>query len=192
MRRWGDVEPDDIAQLGDKQGIVGELELSHPVWRQTVGAPDPLHRTGGDAGMSGHHLGGPVRRLARRVAQGQGDDAVHDFGPEWRDARRSRLVAKQALEAFLGEAFLPTPHTSLRLAGAAHDLIGADAVDAEQDNLGPPDMLLGGIAVPDQRREATAARRRNVDGDTGAHPQNSTSEHPPESPTGTLMLGFNH
>ena len=78
-----------------------------------------------------------------------------------------------ALEAFLGEAFLPTPYTSLRLAGAAHDLIGADAVDAEQDNLGPPDMLLGGIAVPDQRREATAARRRNVDGDTGAHPQDS-------------------
>lgn len=43
MRRRIDVEADDIPQLVDELGIVGEFELAHPMWLKTVGAPDALH-----------------------------------------------------------------------------------------------------------------------------------------------------
>jgi hypothetical protein len=33
---------------------------------------------------------------------------------------------------------LPAPDTGLRLAGLAHDLVGADAIGAQQHDLGPP------------------------------------------------------
>ena len=40
------------------------------------------------------------------------------------------------------------PHTGLRLADPAHDLIGANTVRAQKDDLSPPDMLVRGVAVP--------------------------------------------
>ena len=41
---------------------------------------------------------------------------------------RPGLVAQQAVDPFLGEAFLPAPDAGLRLARPAHDLDGAEAV----------------------------------------------------------------
>jgi hypothetical protein len=41
----------------------------------------------------------------------------------------------------------PAPDTGLRLAGPAHDLIGANTVIAQQDDLSSPDMLVWGIAI---------------------------------------------
>jgi hypothetical protein len=65
-------------------------------------------------------------------------------------------ITKKALEAFLHEASLPAPDAGLGLAGSAHDLVRADAVGREQDDLGLPRMLLRGLAVSDDRlRSAT-------------------------------------
>jgi hypothetical protein len=68
-----------------------------------------------------------------------------------RDARGAGLVAQQAVITSLHEAFLPAPHTGLRLAGPAHDLVGADAIGAQQDDLGTPDLLVRRIAIPRER-----------------------------------------
>ena len=44
-----DIEPDDVAQLVDERGVVGQLELPHPMRLEPMGAPDALHRTDADA-----------------------------------------------------------------------------------------------------------------------------------------------
>jgi hypothetical protein len=59
-----------------------------------------------------------VRGLARRRCKGQSDDALGDRGVELGDARGTRLVAQKALEALVGEAFLPAPDAGLGLAGS--------------------------------------------------------------------------
>jgi len=41
-------------------------------------------------------------------------------------------------------------------AGSAHDLVGADTVGAQQHDLSPPRMLLGGGAIRCECRQSTA------------------------------------
>ena len=40
-----DVEPDHVAQFVDGVWVVRELELTNPVWLETMDAPDSLDRT---------------------------------------------------------------------------------------------------------------------------------------------------
>jgi hypothetical protein len=156
-----DIEADDVAQFIDELRIVGELELAPAVGLQPVRLPDTTHRTRADAGRGRHHVGGPVRRLARRVLQRQRHHTLSHFRPERRNARGSRLVAQQSFEAFRCEALLPTPYAGLGFAGLPHDLDGAHTVAAQQNDLGAPNMLLRRIANPDQRAQALAINRRN-------------------------------
>jgi hypothetical protein len=48
MRRRVDVEADDVTQLFDKRPIARQLELTHAMGLQPVGAPDPLDRPDAD------------------------------------------------------------------------------------------------------------------------------------------------
>ena len=80
-----------------------------------------------------------------------------------------RLVVQQALKALPHETVLPAPDAGLGLAGPANDLVGAEPVRAQQNNLGPPDLLLRGIAIPRQRLQSETIRWCNSDGNTGAH-----------------------
>src|SRR4051794_12002887 len=98
--------------------------------------PDALHGTRTDADSFRHHRGSPVGRLDRRIGAGERDDTLGDIRPEWWDARGSRLITQEAVITGPHEAFLPAPHTGLRLAGPVHDLMGADAVRTQQDDLG--------------------------------------------------------
>ena len=122
-----DIEPDNIAQLVDELRVVGELELLDPVRLQTMRAPDALDGAWADTDYFRHHGSGPMGRLGGRIGVGERHDTLSDTRPKWRDARRPRLIAQQAVVTGLHEAFLPAPHTGFRLAGLAHDLIGADA-----------------------------------------------------------------
>ncbi len=79
-------------------------------------------------------------RLTGRIAKRQGDDVLGHRGPERLDARGPRLVAKQALEPFFHKAFLPAPDAGLGFAGSPHDLVRADPIGSEQDDLSPPDV----------------------------------------------------
>src|SRR3954454_16619532 len=91
----------------------------------------------------------PVGLTNRRTTLG-------DIRPEWWDARGSCLITQKTVVTRLHEAFLPAPHTGLRLAGPAHNLIGADTVCAQQDDLGPPDMLMRCVAISCDRGQTAA------------------------------------
>jgi hypothetical protein len=78
--------------------------------------------------------------------------AISDPSGEMRD------IAQEAIVTRLHEAFLPAPHTSLRFASLAHDLIGADAVRAQQNDLGAPDMLMRCVAILREGRQTARHR----------------------------------
>ena len=82
---------------------------------------------------------------------------------ERRDARGSRLVVQEAVDAFLHELFLPALDAGLRLAGPAHDLVGANTVGAREDDRRPPSVFLRGVTVPGDRfKSAEAQNLRSV------------------------------
>ena len=169
MSGWINVEPDNVTQLVDELRIVGELELLHFMRLKAVSAPNALDGTGADADCFRHQGGGPVGRLGGRFGLGERHDAFRDLRPERRNARTARLVAQEAGEALLHEAFLPAPDTSLRLAGLAHDVIGAGTGGTQQHDLGPPNMLLRRVAIPHERLQAAAVNRLERDGNSGSH-----------------------
>ena len=90
-----DIKPDHVAQLVDELRIVGELEMLHPVWLETMRVPDALDGTDANADRLGHHRGSPVCRLAWRIGARQSDDTLGEIRAEWCNARGARLVAQR-------------------------------------------------------------------------------------------------
>jgi hypothetical protein len=131
--------------LAGELPVVGQLELTHPMWLQAVSAPDALHRADADAL---HHLryGGrcPVRRLCRWTSLRGGHETGCNLGFERRDTRRPRLVTQHARDTICHEALLPAPDSRLADNGIAHDLRGAAAVCRQQRDPRTPDVLLRG------------------------------------------------
>jgi len=66
--------------------------------------------------------------FTRRIGLGQRDDALGNRRRQRRNPRQARLVAQQPVDAFVHEPLLPAPQAGLALAGAPHDLVGAEAV----------------------------------------------------------------
>ena len=178
-----DIKPDNIAQLVDELRVGGEFELLDPVRLQTMRTPGScctelaLMPDG-----FRHHHSSPVGRLDGRISSGERYDTLGDIRTKGWDARRSGLVAQEASIASLHEAFLPAPHTGLRLAGLAHDLVGADAVRAQQDDLGPPDMLVRRVAIPRERGQTAAVPGLESDGNSGSHAPDSHVSSPSRIP----------
>ena len=159
--RWRiDIEPNHVAQFVNEARVVRELKLANPVRLETMGAPDSLDGADAETRCLRHQAAGPMGGLAGRIAERQGDDALGGFAPERLDPRGPRLVAKQAFEAFFNEPFLPAPDASLGFAGSPHDLVRADPIGGEQDDLSSPDMLLRGVAIFDENLEPTPIGRR--------------------------------
>ena len=77
--------------------VVRQLELPVTVRLQAVRLPDAAHRAGADPAGRSHHVRRPVRRLARRIGQGQRHHPFGHLGREAGDPRRPGLVAQQAL-----------------------------------------------------------------------------------------------
>src|SRR3979490_1125071 len=164
-----DIKADDVAQVVDKLRVGGELELFHPMRLKAVRTPDALDGTRADVEGFRHEGGGTVGRLCWRLGLGEHHDAFGDVRPQRPDARGSCLIVQEAVVTRLHEAFLPAPHTGLRFASPAHDLIGANTVRTQQDDLSPPDMLVWGVAIPRQHLQAAAISRLESDGNSGAH-----------------------
>jgi hypothetical protein len=187
-----DIKADDISELSSELGIGGELELPYPVRLQSMRAPDALHRGDADGARLGHHGGGPVGRLGGRIGERERHDARGHIGTQRRNARGPRLVTQKTVEALRHKAFLPAPDADLRLGGPAHDCVGPDALRAQEDDLGTPDMLVRGVAIPNNRLQTAAILGREGDGDSCAHTTDSHAPVPQRIPTGNQMSDFNH
>ena len=83
-----DIEADDVAQLVDKLGVGGKLELFHAVRLKAVRTPDALNRTRADIDDLPHHGGRPVGRLRWRLALDKHHDTLVNVRPQRLDARR--------------------------------------------------------------------------------------------------------
>ena len=101
----------------------------------------PIHESFSNRSPDDIHKNRGLRtRIAGRIAERQGTDALGGFTPERLDPQGPRLFAQQAFEAFLSEPFLPAPDASLGFAGSPHDLVRADPVGGEQDDLSSLDI----------------------------------------------------
>ena len=68
--------------------------------------------------------------------------------------REGRVLSRsRPFEPFFHRAFLPAPDASLGFAGSPHDLVRADPIGSEQDDLTPPDVLLRSVAIFDESFE---------------------------------------
>jgi len=187
MGWWIDIEAYNIAQLVDKLRVGGELELFHPVRLKAVRTPDALDGTRADIDDLRHHGGGPVGRLCWRLSLGERHDAFGDVRSQRTDARGARLIVQEAVVTRLHEAFLPAPHTGLRFAGPAHDLIGTKTVRAQQDDLSSPDMLVWGVAIPRESLQTAAISGLERDGYSGSHAPDSHASSQMGIPSGIQM-----
>ena len=68
----------------------------------------------------------------------------------------------------------------------------AQPVGRRQHNPGAPDVLLGAVAVIDDRLQALAISRAQIDGDASTHPADSHDAKAMEIPTRTLTSASIH
>jgi hypothetical protein len=191
--RWRiDIEPNHVAQFVDEARVVRELELANPVRLETMGAPDSLDGTDAETRCLRHQGAGPMGGLAGRIAERQGDNALGGFAPQRLDTRGPRLVPKQAFEAFFNEPFLPTPDASLGFAGSPHDLVRAEPIGSEQNDLSPPNVFLRSVAIFDESLEPPSISRQNGNGFSCAHRADSHALQKTGIPKGTQPSDLIH
>src|SRR5207302_8151830 len=92
----------------------------------------------------------------------------------------------------LHEPRLPAPDGRLADAGGSHDLNRAEPVGGGQNDPRAPDVRLRAVAVIDDRLQALAIGRAQVDGDAGAHPADSHDPDLRGIPARTLMSASIH
>ena len=169
MGRRVDIQADDIRELLGKGGIIGELEVPPAVRAEAMGLPDRLDRRRRDASNLRHRAQRPVGRLVRRRLLGQADDLGDALRRDRRFARRTGLVAKQAVDTLVHEPLLPAPHAGLGLAGRAHDRRSAEPRVGLQDDPRPPEVFLRALRVRDDRLQSLTVARRDSKMDAGTH-----------------------
>ena len=136
---------------------------------KAVRRPDSLHGAQAHAGGRGQGPARPVRRLAGRCRERQIDDPPDRLARQRSLAGRPRLVAQEAIHAFMHEPLLPTPDDRLRQAGAAHDLQCPAALGGRQDHASARRMLLRSVTVPNDPFKTDAILRGNFDNDACSH-----------------------
>ena len=170
MRRRIDVQADDVPELGSEGGIPRQIKGLQAVGLQTVGLPDPLHRGARDADRLGHSADRPVGRLTGRRRAGQAQHLVDGLGRQRRNTGWPRLLAQQPCHPLGHESLLPAPDRRLGNASLPGDRHCADPVAAQEDNPGPPDVLLRAARRRDDRFEASTIPSADFDLDIRSHP----------------------
>ena len=111
-----------------------------------------------------------MRRICRRlIIKRSPDDVGHLAFFEQRNARRSRLVAQQAIHAGFDIAILPSPDRRFGQTRLAHDLEGADLIHGQQHYLRPPDMLLTAIPIGHDHCQTLTISRRHKETKVPTH-----------------------
>ena len=133
-----------------------------------------------------------MRGLAWRRGERQADDALGDRGVELGDARWPRLVAQKALETFRGEALLPAPDAGLGLGRLAHDRARAQALDRQEHDLRPPDVLLRRVSLFNESVKPIEIGGRDGKRNAGSHPPNSHAATQPGIRLGIQLSDLIH
>jgi hypothetical protein len=164
-----DVQPDDVRALGGKVGIARALEGADAVRLQVVGLPDTLHRTQGDAHVSGHRPAGPVGGFAGRLGAGQGHHLAHRGIAQRRLARLARGIAQEALDPGLGVAPLPAPYRRPADPGAPGRRGDTQPLGRAQEDPSPRHVLLGAVAIGHDRLQTSTILGRHQGTDDLRH-----------------------
>jgi hypothetical protein len=163
--RWVHVEANDVDDFLLELGIVRDLERFDAMRLEAGFAPDASDARRADPDSLCHRCARPMRGvlgcLARRLFQ---DLELHILRKR-RHARGACLVAQQPIDALLDVAFLPAPNARLRLAGQAHDLVGAMAIGSGKHDPRPPNRLVRTVAIIDDRFEPGPVGRAHVKAD---------------------------
>ena len=85
-------------------------------------------------------------RFPGRFRERQRNDALGRLDAQRLNARGTRLIAEQPIEALLDKALLPAPNTGIGLSGSSHDRV-SDATGGQQHDFSPPNVLLRGVAA---------------------------------------------
>ena len=144
--------------------------------------PDPPYRGRADPHCLGHRRGTPVGRLMRRRLVRQGHDTIDGVARQRRDARGPGLVAGQPPDPLMHEALLPAPDHGFALADSAGDGGGALAIGRQYNDPRPPDVLLRGVTIANDRVQPNPILRRDGDGNSFAHPRQSHKTRPLKNP----------
>lgn len=102
---------------------------------------------------------------------------------------RAGAVIMDLMEAPEG---MSAPHGGLGHPGLAHDGVGAQAIGGEEHDPTAPHMLLMGVAIDDHRLQVAAIRRRNRNGNPGAHTPRLARATAKGNPPRTLPSGSDH
>ncbi|MBV1699853.1 MAG: hypothetical protein KGQ47_16060, partial [Hyphomicrobiales bacterium] len=104
----------------------------------------------------------------------------------------SRLIVQEAVMTGPHEV-LPAPYTGFRLSSPPpHDFMDADPVRALQNDLGAPDMLMRGVAIPNERCQRAAITGLESDGNSGSHAPDSHATSPVGIPSRIQTLDLIH
>ena len=109
----------------------------------------------------GHRPAGPLRRLAGRLGAGERYDPMHGLIAQRRLAGLAGGIAQQTVDPGLGEPPLPAPDRRSADPGAPRDLGDIQSVGRAQDDPSPRDVLLGAVAIGDDRRQTSTVLSRD-------------------------------
>ena len=163
------VEADHVPGLARKMGIGRHLELAATMGRQTMAAPDLMHRAGAQVYLPGHGPHRPVRGPRRRGTLRLGQHCLYLGLRRGGLAGRPRLVMEQTLHPFLHVPLLPPPHSGLGCARLGLDGTRAQPRVGGQDDLAAPNVLLRSLRCRHQRLQLVALLRRHSKGNASAH-----------------------
>ena len=152
------VEANDVLDLVDELRIGGALERAQAVGLQSMRFPQTLNGAQAHAHGFGHGAAGPVRDLSRRFGAGQLQDPSDDLQGQRRPTGLARLVAQQAVDAFVGIARLPTPDGGPTDAGAASNFRNRQSLGRGKDDLRALNMLSRAVAVGDDGEQTLAIK----------------------------------
>ena len=146
--------------LSTKAGSVDSLEARPAMRAEAVRLPDHLDRRRGNASRLRHRAQRPVGCFVRRRLLCQADDLGDTIGRDRSLAGRTRLVAKQSVDAFVHEPLLPAPYTGFGLSGLGHDRRGAQTIATQKHDTRPPYVFLTALGVRDDRSQSLTVAGR--------------------------------
>ena len=160
--RRGQIKPDDVAHLVDKQWVGGKLEGLGAMRLKVERLPNAMDGRGRKSDRARHRAQAPMRRIPRRRIQRQanrlGDLVIAD------PARRAgaRLV-EEAIEAMLGEPAPPFAHRVGGCVDAQADVLVLRAFRGQKDDAGPLRQPLRSLSPRRQTLKLTPLPLRQID-----------------------------